>query len=127
MPGMAIGAVARKPMTRQPATIWRAVTYAIATAIAVPMVAVAVPRITVFLSASEAADNSNSTKLTFCRVKLWMVREVLAEGENAGLKSAPYGKNTGWSSNGKQSAKAGQRQRCSGISGDAPYFPPTTE
>ena len=58
------------------------------TAIKVPMVAVAPPRMTVFLSASEAADRSNSTNSILCKVAFLKVRNVVATGENAALSSA---------------------------------------
>src|SRR6476619_7081215 len=96
-------------------------------AIAVPMVAVAVPRITVFFRASEAADRSNSTKLILCSVKFCTVRKVEATGELAALNRAAYGRNTGLSRTTMHNASAGQRQLCNGISRGAPYFPPTTE
>src|SRR5215467_4312701 len=127
MPGIAIGAVARKPRTRQPATACRVVTYAMTSAIAVPIVAAAVPRITVFFSARDAADRSNNTKYTLCSVKFCKVRNVEATGENAALNKAAYGRNTGLSNTSRHSANAGQRQPCNGMIRGAPYFPPTTE
>ena len=57
-------------------------------AIAVPAVAAAVPRMIVFLSASVMADSSNSTKCTFCQVAVLKVTKVVATGEKAALSSA---------------------------------------
>src|SRR5689334_16663026 len=122
MPGTAIGAVARKPKTRQPTTACRVVTYAMTSAITVPIVAVAVPKMTVFFRARDAAESSKSTKLMLCKVKLCTVRNVDATGEKAALNSAAYGRNTGFSKTTRHNPKAGQRHRCKGIRRGAPYF-----
>ncbi len=52
------------------------------------MVAVAVPRITVFLSASWVDDSSVNTKTILCSVSVDGVTSVVAFGENAALSSA---------------------------------------
>ena len=54
----------------------------------VPIVAVAVPRITVFFSASWVDDSSVNTKTMLCRVAVDGVTSVVAFGENAALSSA---------------------------------------
>ena len=78
----------------------------------VPMVAVAVPRITVFLIASWVDDSSVNTKTMLCSVKVDGVTGVVALGENAALSSARYGRNTGHSSTSRQNSSAGQRHCC---------------
>src|SRR2546430_13553678 len=93
----------------------------------VPMVAVAVPRMTVFLSASCGEDNSLNTNTTLWRVRVEGVTRVVALGENAALSSAKYGRNTGLSSTNKQNASAAQRQIFISTRRGAPYLPPTTE
>jgi hypothetical protein len=75
----------------------------------VPMVAVATPRITVFLTASWAEDNSVNTNTMLCSVMVEGVTSVVAFGENAALSSARYGRNTGLSSTIRQNAIAAQR------------------
>src|SRR6266446_5245234 len=75
----------------------------------VPMVAVAVPRITVFLSASWVDDNSVNTNTMLCSVKVDGVTSVVAFGDNAALNRANYGRNTGLSSTTRQNASAAQR------------------
>ena len=54
----------------------------------VPMVAVAVPRMTVFLSASWVDDNSVNTNTILCSVRVAGVTSVVAFGENAAFSSA---------------------------------------
>src|ERR1700680_395336 len=93
----------------------------------VPMVAVAAPRITVFLSASWVDDNSVNTNTMLCRVKVAGVTSVVAFGENAALNSAKYGRNTGLSSTTRQNASAAQRHLFISTRRGAPYLPPTTE
>src|SRR4029078_2858892 len=93
----------------------------------VPMVAVATPRITVFLTASWADDNSVNTNTMLCSVMVDGVTSVVAFGENAALSNAKYGRNTGLSSTNRQNISATQRQRPSSIERGAPYLPPTTE
>src|SRR4030088_2313418 len=93
----------------------------------VPMVAVAVPRITVFFSASWVDDSSVNTKTMLCSVKVAGVTSVVAFGENAALNSAKYGKNTGLSSTARQNASATKRQRFNSTRRGGPYMPPTTE
>src|SRR5882757_3769980 len=93
----------------------------------VPMVAVAVPRITVFFSASWVDDSSVNTKMTLCNVKVDGVANVVAFGENAALSSAKYGRKTGLSSTSRQNANAAQRQFFISTRRGAPYLPPTTE
>src|SRR5208337_532845 len=51
----------------------------------VPMVAVAVPRMTVFFSASWVDDSSVNANTMLCRVKVDGVTSVVAFGENAAL------------------------------------------
>src|SRR5271163_654924 len=93
----------------------------------VPMVAVAVPRITVFFSASWVDDNSVNTNTMLCRVKVEGVTSVVALGENAALSSARYGRNTGLSRITRQNASAAQRHAFISTRRGAPYLPPTTE
>src|SRR5229473_376858 len=93
----------------------------------VPMVAVAVPRITVFFSASWVDDNSVNTNTMLCSVKLESVTSVVAFGENAALNSAKYGRNTGLSNTTRQNASAAQRHLFISTRRGAPYLPPTTE
>src|SRR6202165_729257 len=93
----------------------------------VPMVAVAVPRITVFLSASWVDDNSVNTKTMLCKVSVAGVTSVVAFGENAALNNAKYGRNTGLSSTTRQNASATQRHFFISTRLGAPYFPPTNE
>src|SRR6202158_945263 len=92
----------------------------------VPMVAVAVPRITVFLSASWVDDNSANTNTTLCSVSVDGVTSVVAFGENAALSSAKYGRNTGLSSSSRQNASAAQRHFFISTRGGAPDLAPTT-
>src|SRR6267154_36643 len=93
----------------------------------VPMVAVAVPRITVFLSASWVEDNSVNTNTILCSVKVDGVTSVVAFGENAALNSAKYGRNTGLSRIKRQNASAAQRHCFISTRRVLPYVPPTTE
>src|ERR1700719_1598656 len=93
----------------------------------VPMVAVAVPRITVFFSASAVEDNSVKTNTILCSVIVAGVTSVVAFGENAALSSAKYGRKTGLSSTARQNASAAQRQPFISTRRGAPYLPPTTE
>src|ERR1700681_468388 len=93
----------------------------------VPMVAVAVPRITVFLSASWVDDSSVNTNTTLCSVSVDGVTSVVAFGENAALNSAKYGKKTGLSSTTRQNTSAAQRHFFISTRRGAPYLPPTTE
>src|SRR5712664_4776371 len=93
----------------------------------VPMVAVAVPRITVFLSASWVDDSSVNTKTMLCSVKVDGVTSVVAFGENAAFNNAKYGRNTGLSRIKRQNASAAQRHIFISTRRGAPYFPPTTE
>src|ERR1700675_50900 len=93
----------------------------------VPMVAVAVPRITVFFNASCVADNSVNTNTILCSVKVAGVTSVVAFGENAALSSAKYGRNTGLSIITRQNASAAQRHFFISTRRGAPYLPPTTE
>src|SRR6185437_5405897 len=93
----------------------------------VPMVAVEVPRITVFFSASCVDDNSVNTNTMLCNVSVDGVTSVVAFGENAALSSARYGRNTGLSSITRQNASATQRHLPIATLRGAPYFPPTTE
>src|ERR1700727_2159924 len=93
----------------------------------VPMVAVAVPRITVFFSASCVDDNSVNTNTILCSVNVAGVTRVVAFGENAALSSAKYGRNTGLSSITRQNASAAQRHAFISTRRGAPYLPPTTE
>src|SRR3984893_16216948 len=93
----------------------------------VPMDAVAVPRITVFLSASWVEINSVNTKTMLCSVNVDGVTSVVAFGENAALNSAKYGKKTGLSSTTRQNASAAQRHFFISTRRGAPYLPPTTE
>src|SRR5437762_13886417 len=96
-------------------------------AIMVPMVAVAVPKITVFLSASSVADNSVNTNTMLRSVKVEGMTSVVAFGENAALSSAKYGRNTGLSRTTRQNASATQRHFFISTRRGAPYLPPTTE
>src|ERR1700761_817696 len=93
----------------------------------VPMVAVAVPRITVFFSASWIDDSSVNTKTMLCSVIVDGVTSVVAFGENAALSSARYGRNTGLSSISRQNPHAAQRHLPISTLRGAPYLPPTTE
>src|SRR3984957_18711155 len=93
----------------------------------VPMVAVAVPRMTVFLSASWVDDSSVNTNTMLCSVKVEGVTSVVAFGENAALNSAKYGRNTGLSSTTRQNARATHRHLFISTRRGAPYLPPTTE
>src|ERR1700721_365257 len=93
----------------------------------VPMVEVAVPRMTVFLSASWVDDSSVNTNTMLCSVKVDGVTSVVAFGENAALNSAKYGRNTGLSSTTRQNATPTQRHFFFYTRGGAPYLPPTTE
>src|ERR1700728_1544444 len=93
----------------------------------VPMVAVAVPRMTVFLIASWVDDNSVNTNTMLCSVKVDGVTSVVAFGEKAALSSAKYGRNTGLSSTTRQNASAAQRHCFISTRRGAPYLPPTTE
>src|ERR1700726_2250815 len=93
----------------------------------VPMVAVGVPRITVFLSASWVEDNSVNTKMMLCSVRVDGATSVVAFGEKAALSSAKYGRNTGLSSTTRQNASAAQRHFFNSTRRGAPYLPPTTE
>src|SRR3979411_3427996 len=93
----------------------------------VPMVAVAVPRITVFLSASSVDDNSVNTNTMLCSVNVDGVTSVVAFGENAALNRAKYGRNTGLSSTTRQNASAAQRHFFISTRPRGPYFAhPTT-
>src|SRR6202043_2079920 len=91
------------------------------------MVAVAVPRITVFFSANWVADNSVNTNTMFFTVQVDGVTTVVGLGENAALSSAKYGRNTGLSSTTRQNASAAQRHFFISTRRGAPYLPPTTE
>src|ERR1700737_3926870 len=91
------------------------------------MVAVAAPRITVFLSASWVDDNSVNTNTMLCRVAVAGVTSEVALVENAALSNAKYGRNTGLSSTTRQNASADQRHFFSSTRRGAPYLPPTTE
>src|ERR1700722_2533198 len=93
----------------------------------VPIVAVAVPRITVFFSASCVEESSVNTNTMLCSVKLEGVTSVVAFGENAALNSAKYGRNTGLSSIRRQKASATQRHFFISTRRGAPYLPPSTE
>src|ERR1700739_1013876 len=93
----------------------------------VPSVAVAVPRSTVFFSASWVDDNSVNTNTILCSVKVDGVTSVVAFGENAALNSAKYGRNTGLSSTTRQNASAAHRHFFISTRRGAPYLPPTTE
>src|ERR1035437_1152329 len=93
----------------------------------VPMVAVAVPRITVFLSASWVADSSVNTNTMLCSVNVDGITSVVAFGEKAALSSAKYGRNTGLSSTTRQNARAAQGHFFIATRRGAPYLPPTTE
>ncbi len=57
----------------------------------VPMVAVAVPRMTVFLRASCVADNSVNTKTMLCTVHVDGVTSVVAFDENAAFSKRQIG------------------------------------
>src|SRR3979490_1781909 len=93
----------------------------------VPMVAVAAPRITVFLSASCVDDNSVNTNTMLCSVNVDGVTNVVAFGESAPFNSARYGRNTGLSSTTRQNASAAQRHFFISTRRGALYLPPTTE
>src|SRR5258708_19055609 len=93
----------------------------------VPMVAVAVRRITVFLSASGVDDNSVNTNTMLCSVSVAGVTSVVAFGENAALNSAKYGRNTGLSSTTRQNASAAHRHFFISTRRGAPYLPPHTD
>src|SRR5450631_3114770 len=93
----------------------------------VPMVAVAVPKITVFLSASWVDDNSVNTNTMLCSVNVEGFTSDVAFGENAALSSAKYGRNTGLSSSTRQNASAAHRHIFISTRRGAPYLPPTTE
>src|SRR5580658_3956180 len=93
----------------------------------VPTVAVAVPRITVFLIASWVDESSVNTNTMLCSVKVEGVTKVVAFGEKAALNSAKYGRNTGLSSTMRQNASAAQRHFFISTRRGAPYLPPTTE
>src|SRR6202140_3724066 len=96
-------------------------------AMIVPMVAVAVPRMTVFFSASWVDDSSVNTNTMLCSVNVDGVTSVVAFGENAALNSAKYGRNTGLSSINRQNASAAQRHFFISTRRGAPYLPPNTE
>src|SRR5260370_38374566 len=89
----------------------------------VPMVAVAVPRITVFFSASWVDDNSVNTNTMLCSVNVDGVTSVVAFGENAALSSAKYGRRTGMSRATPQEGRAAQRQFFSSPRRAATDFP----
>ena len=91
------------------------------------MVAVAVPRITVFFSANWVDDSSVKTNTMLCSVKVAGVTNVVAFGENAALSSARYGRKTGLSSIARQKASAAQRHPFISTRRGLPYLPPTTE
>src|SRR5258705_12919874 len=93
----------------------------------VPMVAVAVPRITVLLSASWVDDSSVHTKTMLCSVNGDGVTSVVAFGENAAFNSAKYGRKSGLSSPTSQNASAPQRPFLISPRRAAPYLPPTSE
>src|SRR6266851_1845510 len=93
----------------------------------VPMVAVAVPSITVFLSASCVEDNSVNTNMMLCIVNVDGVTSVVAFGESAPFSSGRYGTNTGLSRTTTQNANAAQRHFFISTRRGAPYLPPTTE
>src|SRR5947207_11902679 len=93
----------------------------------VPMVAVAVPKMTVFLSASRVEDNSVNTKTILRSVSVEGVTSVVAFGENAALSRPKYGRNTGLSRTRRQNASAAQRHFFISTRRGAPYLPPTTE
>src|ERR1700722_1374955 len=93
----------------------------------VPMVAVAVPRITVFFSASWVADSSVNTNTMLWVVNVEGVTSVVAFGENAAFSSAKYGRNNGLSRTTRQNASAAQRHAFISTRRGAPYLPPTIE
>src|SRR3979490_623775 len=93
----------------------------------VPMVAVAVPRITVFLSASWVEDNSVNTNTMLCSVNVDGVTSVVAFGENAALNRAKYGRNTGVRRTPRENPHAPPRLLFTCRGAGAPYLPPTTE
>jgi hypothetical protein len=93
----------------------------------VPTVAVAVPKITVFLSASWVADSSVNTNTMLRTVSVDGVTSVVAFGENAALSSAKYGRKTGLSSITRQNASAAHRHFFISTRRGAPYLPPRTE
>src|SRR5260370_19590127 len=93
----------------------------------VPMVAVAVRRITVLFSASWVEDNSVNTNTMLCSVNVEGVTNVVAFGEKAALSSAKYGRKTGLSSTRRQNASAAQRHFFISNRAGGPYFPPPTE
>src|SRR5258708_31540369 len=93
----------------------------------VPMVAVAVPRITVFFSASWVEDNSVNTNTMLCSVNVEGVTNVVAFGENAALRSAKYGRKTGLSSTRGQNPNAAQHHFIISNRRGAPFLPPHTE
>src|SRR5260370_35114692 len=93
----------------------------------VPMVEVAVPRMTVFLSANCVADNSVNTNTMLCSVNVDGVTSVVAFGENAALSSAKYGRKTGLSSTTRQNGSGAQRQFFISTTRGAPYFRPRTK
>src|SRR5260370_20167908 len=96
-------------------------------AIRVPMVAVAAPRITVFLSASWVDDNSVNTNTMLCSVNVDGVTSVVAFSENAALSSAKYGRKTGLGSPTRQDASATQRHIFISTPRGAPHFSATAE
>src|SRR5260370_34421122 len=110
MPGTATGAVARKSSTRWPAIALRVVRYEITTAITVPMVAVSVHRIIVFLKASEVAEISKNAKVMLCSVAGAGVTNCEATGENAAVSSAPEGRKTGLHNTRNTMPRAAPRQ-----------------
>src|SRR5260370_37497712 len=91
------------------------------------MVAVAVPRITVFFSASWVEDNSVNTNTMVCSVNVEGVTNVVAFGEKAALSSAKYGRKTGLSSTARQNASAAPRPPFISSRRGGPYLPPTTQ
>src|SRR6202022_2045233 len=93
----------------------------------VPMVAVAVPRITVFLSASWVDDNSVNTNTMLCSVNVDGVTSVVAFGENAALNSANGGRKTGVSSTTRRNASAAQPDFFISADRGAPYSQDPTE
>src|SRR5438046_10155629 len=93
----------------------------------VPMVAVAVPKMTVFLSASRVEDNSVNTNTMLCSVNVEGVASVVAFGENAALSRPKYGRNTGLSRTRRQNASAAQRDFFISTRRGAPYLPPPIE
>ena len=69
MPGIATGAVASRPSTREPGTGLRDTMYAHISAMPVPSVAVAKPSRKVFFMASCVAENSKNTKWKLASVR----------------------------------------------------------